>query len=57
MALEVRLENARLARVLGLAPFLVCGPEPSQPVRRGSPEGDARSADRRTLPMDQRRAR
>jgi len=60
LALEVRLENARLARVLGLAPFLVCGPEPSQPslpVRRGSPEGEARVADGQTLPMDQHRPR
>ena len=41
VALEVRLENSRLARVLGLAPFLVLdlelsSPEPQRPPGTGS---------------------
>jgi hypothetical protein len=52
LALEVRLENARLARVLGLAPFLRVVPEPWQPVHRHNP-GDEARIDGRPQPTDQ----
>jgi hypothetical protein len=54
LALEVRLENARLARILGLAPFLRVALEPAPPVRHHSPVKDPRIAERRPQPSDPR---
>lgn len=54
LALEVRLENARLARVLGLAPCLRAAPEPAPPVQQHSPRGDPRIAHRRPQRSDPR---
>ena len=52
LALEVRLENARLARVLGLAPCLRVAPEPPPPVQQQLPGGDPRIAHRRPQRSD-----
>lgn len=54
LALEVRLENARLARVLGLAPFLRVAPEPAPPMQQHSTGGDPRIAHRRPERSDPR---
>ena len=54
LGLEVRLENARLARVLGLAPLQRVAPEPAPPVRHHSPGDDPRIARRRPQPSDPR---
>ncbi|MET1006962.1 MAG: hypothetical protein ABWX96_15550 [Propionibacteriaceae bacterium] len=54
LALEVRLENARLARVLGLAPSLRVAHEPAPPVQQHQPGIDAEIAHRRPQPSDPR---